>query len=167
MMGIKGECFLQRLNRYISLIRIFFYNHFNKKVSIGKGTNWRKDFMVQCVTGRIKIGKGCFFNNGCSLNCKDTITIGDHCLFGENVKLYDHNHVYQDITQPIAVQGFTTAPIRIGNNCWIGSNVTILKGVEIGGNTIIGANCLIYKSIPEGSIVTLSQELNIRRRGNS
>ena len=158
---------LRRLNRYISLIKSFYYNHFTNRVSIGSGTNWQRSFVIQCVTGRIKIGKKCFFNIGCSLNCKDEITIGDYCLFGENVKMYDHNHVYHDIAKPIAGQGFTTAPIKIGNNCWIGSNVTILKGVEIGENTIIGANCLIYKSIPASSIVTLSQELTVRRRVDS
>lgn len=155
---------MRRLNRYISLIRSFYYNHFNKRVSVGSGTNWQGNFVIQCVTGKINIGKKCFFNNGCSLNCKDEITIGDHCLFGENVKMYDHNHIYNDFSKPIARQGFTMAPIRIGNNCWIGSNVTILKGVEIGDNTIIGANCLIYRSIPAASIVTLSQELTVRRR---
>ena len=155
---------MRKINYYKSIIQIFLYNHFSRKVSIGKGTNWQKNFVIQCVTGKIKIGQKCFFNNGCSLNCKDEIIIGNHCLFGENVKLYDHNHVYRDISKTISTQGFTTAPIKIGDNCWIGSNVVILKGVEIGSNTVIGANCLIYKSIPECSIVTLSQDLIIRKR---
>lgn len=39
-------------------------------------------------------------------------------------------------------------PIRIGNNCWITTNVTILGGVTIGNNTIIGAGSVVTKDIP-------------------
>jgi acetyltransferase-like isoleucine patch superfamily enzyme len=48
---------------------------------------------------------------------------------------------------------FKIGKIIIGNDCWIGSNVTILNNVDIGDNVIIGANNLIYKSIPSNTIV--------------
>lgn len=103
-----------------------------------------------------------FFNNNCSINCLEKIEIGDGCIFGEGVKLYDHNHKYKtDPVISISKDEFTTAPIIIGKNCWIGSNVTILKGVTIGDNVIIGAGCLIYKSIPSNSMVKLNQGITI------
>ena len=40
-------------------------------------------------------------------------------------------------------QGYSKGPIKIGSDCWIGSNVTILKGVNIGDNVIIGAGSII------------------------
>ena len=52
-------------------------------------------------------------------------------IFGENVKVYDHNHCYKDRTRLIKEQGYTSAPIHIGEHCWIGSNTIILKGVTI------------------------------------
>ncbi len=104
-----------------------------------------------------------FFNNFCSINCLNYIEIGENTLFGESVKLYDHNHKhnYTELQLKIARNEFTTAPIKIGKNCWIGSNVTILKGVSIGDNCIIGSGCLIYKSIPNNSIVKHKEELII------
>ena len=39
-------------------------------------------------------------------------------------------------------------PITIGNNVWIGANVTILPGVTIGDNTVIGAGSVVNKDIP-------------------
>ena len=59
-------------------------------------------------------------------------------------------------------QGYTSAPIVIGKHCWIGSNVTILKGVTIGDNCVIGAGCVIHKDVPANSIVVNKQELIVK-----
>ncbi len=108
------------------------------------------------------INRGVFFNNYCSINCFKKIEIGEESIFGEGVKMYDHNHQYSNVDLKVEINQFTTNPIRIGSNCWIGSNVTILKGVTIGDNVIIGANCLIYKSIPSNSIVKHTSGLDIK-----
>ncbi|MES2278855.1 MAG: acyltransferase [Bacteroidota bacterium] len=106
------------------------------------------------------IGGNVFFNNYCSVNCLEKIHIGDNTLFGEGVKIYDHNHAYSTVNGIVKIEKseFKTAPVVIGANCWIGSNVTILKGVTIGDNVIIGANNLIYKSIPANSVVKLNSD---------
>ena len=50
-------------------------------------------------------------------------------------------------------QGLEKAlPIVIGDNCWIGSGVTILPGVTIGSNAVIGAGSVVTKDIPENVI---------------
>jgi acetyltransferase-like isoleucine patch superfamily enzyme len=108
-----------------------------------------------------------FFNNYCSVNCLGSIEIGAETIFGEGVKMYDHNHLYAyDAGGVLKVerQQFDIGSIKIGKNCWIGSNVTILNNVEIGDNVIIGANCLIYKSIPSNSIVKHKEELIVHNQ---
>ena len=42
--------------------------------------------------------------------------------------------------------------IKIGNNVWIGANVTILPGVTIGDNTVIGAGSVVNRDIPSGVV---------------
>ena len=102
----------------------------------------------------LTIGKNVFFNNYCSINCLEKIEIGENTMFGEGVKIYDHNHLHETTDRLIVFKDrFKTAPVIIGSNCWIGSNVTILKGVAIGNNVIVGANNLIYRSIPSNTIV--------------
>jgi len=109
----------------------------------------RKNFLIQMEkSANLIIGDGVFFNNNCSINILEEVIIGENTIFGENIKIYDHNHNYKLSDILIKDQGFTTKKINIGKNCWIGSNVVILKGVSIGDNVIIGANCLIHKDIP-------------------
>lgn len=142
-------------------IKKFFYKlFFGKSIHFGNKTTFRKNFNLYIEKGaKVTFGDNCFFNNSCSVNSLDSITIGDGCIFGEGVKLYDHNHKFSDLNVPIKKQGFSKAPIKIGHDCWICSNVTILKGVTIGNNCVIGAGCLVYKDIPDNSIVKNSSNL--------
>lgn len=112
--------------------------------------------------GTLIIQKNVFWNNYCSVNCMYSIVIGENVMFGEGVKIYDHNHV---ITKNESVcihrNVLDYGKVIIGKNSWLGSNVTVLKGVTIGENVVIGANCLIYKDIPANSIVKSASALDI------
>ena len=92
----------------------------------------------------------------------ERIEIGAGTMMGEGVRFYDHDHIYT--AEKIEKWQWTTAPIRVGRDCWIGSNVTILKGVTIGDNTIIGAGCLIRNDIPANSVVYNDGHLFVKRR---
>lgn len=131
----------------------FFKLIFGKKIEIGKGTTWRKSFQGNIVKGKLSIGKNCFFNNYCSLNVLRKVEIGDNSIFGENVKIYDHNHRFNKKEIRLKDQGYSIGSVKVGRNCWIGSNVILLKGAEIGDNCVIGAGCVIDGKIPADSIV--------------
>ena len=92
----------------------------------------------------------------------ERIEIGNGTMMGEGVRFYDHDHVYT--AEKIEKWQWITAPIRVGRDCWIGSNVTILKGVTIGNNTIIGAGCLVRNDIPANSVVYNDGNLCVKRR---
>lgn len=147
--------------RFIVLNNVQLGKHFDLdiksndfEIRFGKNVYFRKNSTVTIRrTGKVYIGNNVFFNNYISINCHSNIRIGDNCLFGENVKIYDHNHKFRDKNSPIAGQGYSYGDISIGNNCWIGSNVVILKGVKIGNNVVIGANCVIDKDVAENTIV--------------
>lgn len=121
--------------------------------------HFRKGFSVFIENdGIVSIGKNVFFNNCCSITAREKVVIGNDCIFGENVKIYDHNHKYSD-SKLIRLQGFSSEEIIIGEDCWIGSNVTILKGVKIGRHSVIGAGVIVYKDIPENSVVVCKQDV--------
>lgn len=159
---------LFHLNAFIGLMLMrLVYNLFGSKFEFGKNVTYRKGFSLMIgKKGKVRIGNKVFFNNYCSLNALESITVGDGTILGENVKIYDHNHCYKDKTQPIKDQGYTSAAIQIGKHCWIGSNTIILKGVTIGDNVVIGANCVIYKDVPSDCIVINKQNLMIRSQNS-
>ena len=113
-------------------------------------------------SGKLILHDGVFVNNSCSFNCMERIEIGAGTMMGEGVRFYDHDHIYT--AEKIEKWQWTTAPIRVGRDCWIGSNVTILKGVTIGDNTIIGAGCLIRNDVPANSVVYQDRNLIIKKR---
>lgn len=115
------------------------------------------------------IHKNVFFNNYCSINCLGSIEIGENTMFGESVKIYDHNHKYFNDREKLIIEKdkFKIGKVVIGKNCWIGSNVVILNNVEIGDNVIVGANCLIYKSIPSNTIVKNDVSLIVENRNSN
>lgn len=110
-------------------------------------------------SGFIKIGKNCFFNNYCSITARKEVVIGNDCIFGENVKIYDHNHKYSEKNILIREQGFIAESVIIENNCWIGSNVIILKGVRIGAGSVVGAGVVVYRDIPDNSVIISKQTI--------
>ena len=113
-------------------------------------------------SGKLILHDGVFINNSCSFNCMERIEIGNGTMMGEGVRFYDHDHIYT--AETIEKWQWTTAPIKVGKDCWIGSNVTILKGVTIGDNTIIGAGCLVRKDIPANSVVYNDGNLIVKER---
>ena len=122
--------------------------------SYGSHLRFRKDFVVQIGGGgSVKIGNNVFFNNGCSLNSLASITVGDGCIFGENVKVYDHNHKFFLEGVPYSESGFTSAPISIGNDVWICANTVICKGVSIGDGSVIAAGSVVRSDVPANTML--------------
>lgn len=156
---------IQKINWHlIAIVKIMFYRIiFGKALTFPLSSTFRERFNLTIGGGQINIGKNVFFNHDCSINVEDTIlTIGDGSIFGENVKIYDHNHCYKDKSRPIKEQGYACAPVSIGKHCWIGSNVIILKGVTIGDNSVIGAGCVVYKDVPANCVVVNKQDLMMK-----
>lgn len=141
------------------LKRLLLKTAYANQLKIGKKVGFRKNVKFYFEKdAQVVIGDRCFFNNDCSINVQNELLIGDDTLFGEGVRIYDHNHVFSSIDVPIALQGFKSAPISIGSNCWICSNVIILKGAKIGNNCVIGAGCIISEAIPDNTIVKCVQQ---------
>lgn len=141
---LRIKCFIKK---------IFIKIMFGKKILYGKNLHFRRMFLVYIEDkGKLTIGKNVFFNNFCSISCMNSICIGDDCLFGEGVKIYDHDHIFGE---KVLKNKFKKGEVKIGNGCWICSNVIILRDSYIGNNCVIGAGVVIKGVIPDNSIVTI------------
>lgn len=101
---------------------------------------------------QVKIGKNTTIGYHNFIFASENIQIGNDCLIAAFVYLVDSNHSIERGTK-INQQPNVTAPIKIGNDVWIASNVTILKGVTIGDGAVIAANSVVNKDVAPYTIV--------------
>jgi acetyltransferase-like isoleucine patch superfamily enzyme len=113
------------------------------------------------VTGQIVLGADSTINPFAAV--RGRITIGDGVRIGAHTSLIAFNHGTAP-GQPIFQQPHTALGITIGDDVWIGSNVTILDGVTIGPHTIIGAGAVVTKDVPANTIVAGNPARILRSR---
>lgn len=102
---------------------------------------------------KFHIGNHCCINPGVFINASGGVEIGDGTIFGPEVIIYSTNHNYKSSECLPFSKTDLYAKVTIGANCWIGTRVIILPGVNIGEGTIIGAGAVVSKSCPPGSIL--------------
>jgi acetyltransferase-like isoleucine patch superfamily enzyme len=130
---------------------------------IGRNTRVRSGCLFELEGGKVIIGDSVKINFGCSINSHNLISIGDYTIVGQNVHFYDHDHLFRHSELLIQNQGMVLGAISIGKNCWIGSNVTILRGVIIGDNSVIAAGSIVRVAIPENSLYVNGSIREVKR----
>lgn len=99
----------------------------------------------------IKIGKNVLCNYNVVFLDVLPIEIGDYCMIAPGV-------VITTVTHPLSPKSrrehhAIAAPVKMGNDVWIGANATILPGVTIGNNVVVGAGAVVTKDIPDNCVV--------------
>lgn len=108
----------------------------------------------------LSIGDGAFIPSNSTFYCMSApLTIGKKVVFGPNPTIITGDHRIDYIGKYIQdVRGAdklseNDAPVVIEDDCWIGANVTILKGVTIGRGSVIAAGAVVTKSCEPYSII--------------
>lgn len=129
-------------------------------VSIGNFTNLTSGCVLADLNpdcGRypkIKIGNYCTFLYRFQCNAAESVVIGDYVLAASNVLITDSDHVVDPGGVPVTKNcKFITRPVRVEDNCWLGQNAVILKGVTIGHDSIVGANSVVTHDVSPCSVV--------------
>lgn len=106
------------------------------------------------------IGNDSYANFNLTVLDEGRVSIGSSVFLGPNVSLLtaihplcyqDRNSFYNAKTGNITNLEYT-APITIGDNCWIAADVTICGGVAIGAGCVVGAGSVVTKDIPANSL---------------
>ena len=106
------------------------------------------------ISSKVEIGKNTILGNNLILIAeKKSIRIGENVKIGHNVQIYDSDFHSKNIEERLKGKQGKQFNVTIKNNCWIGCDCIILKGVTIGENSIIGAGNIIRKDIADNSIV--------------
>jgi len=92
--------------------------------------------------------------SGAVIFCSREIVVEDHVNIGAGVRIYDTDF------HPISAadrragraESIKMAPIRLCEDVWISSNVTILKGVTIGPRSVIATGSVVTRDIPPDTL---------------
>ncbi len=109
-----------------------------------------------CDYGKlISIGANTFVNASCFFLDNNKIVIGQNGLIGPYVQIYTAGHPLKAVDRIVKTPEGTsryktvTAPVRIGDNVWIGGNTSIMPGIRIGNDVTIGAGSVVTKDLPD------------------
>ena len=117
---------------------------------------------LHCDYGKnIYAGDGLYMNYGCVILDCNTVHIGDNVLCAPYVQIYTAYHPTDPETRLSGKE--LAAPIKIGNNVWIGGGAIICPGVTIGDNTTIGAGSVVVKDIP-ANVVAVGNPCRVIRK---
>ncbi|RKS94561.1 succinyltransferase-like protein [Flavobacterium limicola] len=126
---------------------------FGDNVSIGAYSQVIVSTSLHNIGNKITIGNNVGIGEFAYLGGAGGLEIGDECIVGQYWSCHPENHNYDDLNVSIRHQGVSRKGIKIGKNCWIGSKVTVLDGVQIGDGCIIAAGSVVTQSFPENSII--------------
>jgi len=91
-----------------------------------------------------------------------------HTIVGAHVKTDDHVHIAHNctigektlITACAEISGST----RIGKECWLGPNCSVMNNITIGDRCMIGLGAVVRKDAPAGSVLAGNPARVIRKK---
>ena len=122
--------------------------------------------------------------SGFHCDCGKNITVGDNFIANFNVTILDRGPVTigNDVMigpgtvitttgHPLSQKGRREhlaymKPVRIGDDVWIGGNVSILPGVTIGNNVVVAAGAVVNRDVPDNCVVAGGPAKIVKELGN-
>lgn len=80
-------------------------------------------------------------NVGLNIQCYKSICIGDDCMFGRNVTVFDSAYHPTGITEES--MAVNAEAVKIGNHVWTCAHAFIMQGTEIGDGSMIGSGAYV------------------------
>ena len=144
--------------------KVIVNNKIKTQIKIGKNVTIVSAKFFAFNFGKITIGKYSYIGKNTQIDSCIEVKIGNYCMISNNVTIQDHNsHPIKKLERrkqliklqdrPTNVYESVRKKIVIGDDVWIGTDATILKGVTIGNGSIIAARAVVTKNIPQNSIV--------------
>lgn len=144
--------FVKKEFRFMGLKNYLLYGLFQKIFRINSQIPWPVHWS-SVVSGC----KNIKYNNeitplgyspGSYIQATNGIIIGSNVIHAVGLTIITSNHEISDFTKHTK-----NKPVVIGDNCWLGANVTILPEVELGNHVIVAAGSVVTKPFKEDNIV--------------
>lgn len=117
-----------------------------KAYGFGEGTTMYDSVVV---LGDVKVGTNTWIGPNVILDGSGGLEVGGNCTICAGSQIYSHDSVRWAISG--GKKPYDKSPTRIGDNCFIGPNAVISRGVTVGDGAIIGAMSFVNCDIPSGA----------------
>lgn len=95
--------------------------------------------------GYLEFGNMTAFNCGCNISCEQKILFKERSKISWDCQFYDTDfHPILDLERNTTLK--MNGPIIIGENCWIGHNVIVSKGVKLANEVIVSSGSVVKTS---------------------
>lgn len=148
--SIDYTCSIDRMNAH--RIKLGSYIRMEKYASLGVSLPVEEEGDPVIV-----IEDNCVIHWRSQIGAKNLIHIERDVLIAQDVLIVDQNHAYEDITIPVAEQGFTDGGrIRIGQGTFIAHGAAIICSqgeLVLGRNCVVAAHAVVTRSAPAYSVL--------------
>lgn len=103
------------------------------------------------VFGEVEVGENTWIGPFTVLDGSGGLRIGSNCSISAGVQIYTHDTVQWAISGGKADYRYES--VTIEDNCYLGPNTVVAKGVHIGKGSVVGANSFVNRSVAPGSKV--------------
>jgi acetyltransferase-like isoleucine patch superfamily enzyme len=135
------------------------------RIMVGAYTHFGAHARIRAHEGTLRIGSKSVIGIRNTINCWLDIDIGDTCLFGDDVYICDFDHKTESLDVPIKDQGIVKAPVRIGDDVWMGTKVVVTRGTSVGAQSIVAASSVARGVYPPRSVVAGIPGRVVKTRG--
>ena len=118
------------------------------RLVLGRWVHLGVDTALRCHEGTLTLGDKSVLARDVSINCYLDVEIGDSALIADGVYISDFDHNFADVSRPIKDQGIAKSRVRIDRDVWLGTKVTVCRGVAIGEGAVVGANAVVTRDLP-------------------
>jgi acetyltransferase-like isoleucine patch superfamily enzyme len=134
-----------------------------RQIRLGQRTICRGILLCDGGLGLIEIGDLVYIGDNVIISTRERIRIGSRTLLAHGVQIFDNDSHPVDAGDRHAdylnlIEGrprthlIPSAQVEIGEDCWVGANSIVLKGVKIGNRSIIAAGSVITTDIDDDCV---------------
>lgn len=149
---LKGvPCIIRRQGEIIIGSNVTINSSFLSNLT---GINHRTIIVTRLSESKIIIGNNVGIS-GATIYARDSISIGNNCLIGANVKIIDSDFHPMDM-EARAIDDknqIVNKPIVIEDDCFLGADSIILKGTVLGRGCVVGAGTVVSGKFEPGSVI--------------
>ena len=101
----------------------------------------------------LQLGPGSGIADYFHIGASGGVRIGRNVIAGPFLTVHSQEHVFEDPSTPIKHQGTREATVVVGDDCWLGSRVTLLAGATLGDRTVVASGAVVRGEHPGGVVL--------------